>query len=181
LTAPFRDLVVIGRVVKPQGRKGEVLAETFTDRPDRFPSLRRVFVPGPGDEAREVRVTSCWPHKGRFVLKIEGVDSIDDAERYRGLELRIAEEELAALPEGSYYHHQLRGLRVDDPSGTSLGVVMDLMETGGGATILVVRGPEGELLIPLADAFVKKVDVAGGRLVAERPQFLPHREGAHAH
>ena len=51
----------------------------------------------------------------------------------------------------------------------------------GGATILVVRGPEGELLIPLADAFVKKVDVAGGRLVAERPQFLPHREGAHAH
>ena len=181
MTAPFRDLVVIGRVVKPQGRKGEVLAETFTDRPDRFPSLRRVFVPGPGDEAREVRITSCWPHKGRFVLKIEGVDSIDDAERYRGLELRIAEEELEALPEGSYYHHQLRGLRVDDPSGTALGVVTDLMETGGGATILVVRGPEGELLIPLADAFVKKVDVAGGRLVAERPQFLPHREGAHAH
>lgn len=181
MTAPFRDLVIIGRVVKPQGRKGEVLAETFTDRPDRFPSLRRVFVPGPGDEAREVRVTSCWPHKGRFVLKIEGVDSIDDAERYRGLELRIAEEELAPLPEGSYYHHQLRGLRVDDPSGMPLGVVMDLMETGGGATILVVRGPEGELLIPLADAFVKKVDVAGGRLVAERPQFLPHREGAHAH
>lgn len=181
MTAPFRELVVIGRVVKPQGRKGEVLAETFTDRPDRFPSLRRVFVPGPGDEAREVRVTSCWPHKGRFVLKIEGVDSIDDAERYRGLELRIAEEELAPLPEGSYYHHQLRGLRVDDPGGTPLGVVMDLMETGGGATILVVRGPEGELLIPLADAFVKEVDVAGGRLVAERPQFLPHREGAHAH
>jgi 16S rRNA processing protein RimM len=181
LTAPFRDLVMIGRVVKPQGRKGEVLAETFTDRPDRFPSLRRVFVPGPGDEAREVRVTSCWPHKGRFVLKIDGVDSIDDAERYRGLELRIAEEELAALPEGSYYHHQLRGLRVDDPRGAALGLVTDLMETGGGATILVVRGPGGELLIPLADAFVKEVDVAGGRLVVEPPQFLPHREGSRAH
>lgn len=181
MTAPFRDLVTIGRVVKPQGRKGEVLAEPFTDRPDRFPSLRRAFVPGPGEEAREVRVTSCWPHKGRFVLKIEGVDSIDDAERYRGLELRIAEEELAPLPEGSYYHHQLRGLRVDDPGGTPLGLVTDLMETGGGATILVVCGPGGELLIPLADAFVKQVDVAGGRLVAERPEFLPHREGPHAH
>jgi 16S rRNA processing protein RimM len=181
LTAPFRDLVAIGRVVKPQGRKGEVLTESFTDRPDRFPSLRRAFVPGPGDEAREVRVTSCWPHKGRFVLKIEGVDSIDDAERYRGLELRIAEEELASLPEGSYYHHQLRGLRVDDPSGTPLGLVTDLMETGGGATILVVCGPRGELLIPLADAFVKQIDVAGGRLVAEPPEFLPHRESTHAH
>ena len=130
MTAPFRDLVIIGRVVKPQGRKGEVLAETFTDRPDRFPSLRRVFVPGPGDEAREVRVTSCWPHKGRFVLKIEGVDSIDDAERYRGLELRIAEEELAALTEGSYYHHQLRGLEVEDEKGRALGRVADLLETG---------------------------------------------------
>jgi 16S rRNA processing protein RimM len=70
---------------------------------------------------------------------------------------------------------------VDDPGGAPLGLVVDLMETGGGATVLVVRGPEGELLIPLADAFVKQVDVAGGRLVAERPEFLPHREGSHAH
>jgi len=180
LTALFRDLVVIGRVVKPQGRKGEVLTAPLSDRPDRFPSLRRAYVEGPEGGVREVRVTRCWPHKGRFVLKLEGVDTIDDAERYRGLELRIAEEDLAPLPEGSYYHHQLRGLRVEDPSGAALGTVADLLETGGG-TILVVRGPEGELLIPLAEAFVRRVEVAAGRLVAERPQFLPHREIARAH
>ncbi|HSB60959.1 MAG TPA: 16S rRNA processing protein RimM, partial [Vicinamibacteria bacterium] len=97
MTAPFRDLVTIGRVVKPQGRKGEVLAQPLTDRPDRFPTLRRAYIRGSGEGAVEVRVTRCWPHKGRFVLKIEGVDSIDAAERYRGLELRIAEEDLAPL------------------------------------------------------------------------------------
>jgi len=159
-------------VVKPQGRKGEVLTHPISDRPDRFPSLRRAFVPGPEGGAREVRITACWPHKGRFVLKLEGVDSIDDAERYRGLELRIAEEELLPLPEGSYYHHQLRGLRVEEPGGAVLGTVAEIMETGGEASVLVVRGDQGETLIPLADAFVKRVELAAGRLVAVKPELL---------
>jgi 16S rRNA processing protein RimM len=183
LNVPFRDLVLIGRVVKPQGRKGEVVTEPLSDRPGRFPSLRHAYVAGPGGAAREVKVTSCWPHKGRFVLKLEGVDSIDAAEGYRGQELRISEEELAPLPEGSYYHHELRGLQVEDTSGTGLGAVVDLMETGGEATILVVRGEDGELLIPLAEPFVKRVDVPGGRLVVERPEYVevPQPGGRRAH
>src|SRR5262245_1230901 len=125
-TPSFADLVAIGRIVKPQGRHGEVAVESFSDRPDRFPSLRTAFVPGPEGQARAVRVDSCWPHKGRFVLKLAGVDSIDEAELYRGLELRIGEDELAPLPAGSYYHHQLRGLRVRSPEGEPLGEVADI-------------------------------------------------------
>jgi 16S rRNA processing protein RimM len=173
LTPPaFRDLVVIGRVVKPQGRKGEVLTESLSDRPDRFPSLRRAWVPGPGGEAREVEVTSCWPHKGRFVLKLAGVDSIDDAEGYRGLEIRIEEGELEPLPEGSYYHHQLRGLRAEDACGRPLGTVVDLLVTGAAAPVLVVRGGSGESLIPLAAPFVRRVDLARGCLVAVVPELV---------
>jgi 16S rRNA processing protein RimM len=168
----FADLVAIGRVVKPQGRHGEVAVESYSDRPDRFPSLRTAYVPGPDGRAREVTVTSCWPHKGRFVLKLSGVDSIDDAERYRGLELRIGEEELSPLPAGSYYHHQLRGLRVEDPQGEPLGEVADLLTNAGDAPVLVVRGAGGEMLIPLADAFVRSVDLERGRLVAARPETV---------
>lgn len=168
---PFADLVAIGRVVKPQGRRGEVLVEPLSDRPDRFPALRAAYVPTPGGGSRQVVVTSCWPHKGRFVLKLEGVDSIDDAEGYRGLELRIGEEALAALPAGSYYHHQLKGLRVEDPEGRSLGVAAELMETGGASPVLVVRGPGGELLIPLAESFVHRVDLEGGRMVVTVPEM----------
>lgn len=167
---PFADLVAIGRVVKPQGRHGELAVESFTDRPDRFPSLRTAYVPGPDGQARPVVVTSAWPHKGRFVLKLEGVDSIDEAERYRGMELRIGEEELAALPAGSYYHHQLRGLRVEDAEGAPLGEVADLITNTGDVPVLVVRGRGEEILIPLADAFVRAVDLERGRLVAARPE-----------
>jgi 16S rRNA processing protein RimM len=160
----FDDLVLIGRVIKPQGRRGEVLTESLSDRPDRFPSLRQAYVPGPGGAVREVIVTSCWPHKGRFVLKLEGVDSIDEAERFRGLELRLPEESLDPLPEGSFYHHQLRGLEVVHEAGDVLGTIADILVTGS-APVLVVRGSRGEILIPLADSFVKRVDVPGGRMV----------------
>lgn len=170
---PFSDLVAIGRIVKPQGRKGEVAVLPFSDRPDRFAGLRRVYVPTPDGGSREVGVASAWPHKGRFVLKLEGVDSIDAAEEYRGLEIRIGEEELAPLPAGSYYHHQLRGLKVEDPSGRSLGVAAEILETGGEAPVLIVKGPSGsEIMIPLADAFVHQVDLEGGRLVAAPPELI---------
>jgi len=169
--ARFSDLVLVGRVLKPQGRHGEVAVLPFSDRPDRFPALRRAFVEAPGGEAREVRVLRSWPHKGRFVLEIEGVASIDDAEKLRGLELRIAEEELEALPEGSFYHHQLKGLRVEDEAGALIGVVDEVMETGKETRVLVVRGPEGETLLPFASGFVKDVDLARGRILASRPEY----------
>ena len=166
----FDELVAIGRIVKPQGRHGEVAVETYSDRPDRFPSLRTAYVADPDGRARPVAVTSCWPHKGRFVLKLAGVDSIDEAERYRGLELRIGEEDLAPLPSGSYYHHQLRGLHVVDTEGAAVGEVADILTGAGDAPVLVVRGGGTETLIPLADAFVKEVDLEHGRLVAARPE-----------
>jgi 16S rRNA processing protein RimM len=165
------EIVLIGRVVKPQGRRGEVLVHPLSDRPDRFSTLRRAFVAGPGGEAREVRVTSSWPHKGRHVLKLEGVNSIDDAERLRGCDLGIAEGELAPLPEGSFYHHQLKGLTVSDGSGAPVGVVEDVLETGAGAPVLVVRGPAGEILVPLATDFVRQVDLAASRIVIVVPEY----------
>ena len=168
----FAALVAIGRIVKPQGRKGEVAVEVFSDRPDRFPGLRRAWVPGPDGSARVVEVTGAWPHKGRYVLKLAGVDSIDEAERLRGQELRIAEEELQALPAGSYYHHQLRGLRVLDEDGRSLGQVEDILVTGGEAPVLVVRGGAREILVPLAESFVRRVDLEAGTLVVAAPQLV---------
>ena len=166
-----QDLVVIGRVVKPQGRRGEVLVHPLTDRPERFPGLATAFVAEAGRPPRPVRVTSSWPHKGRHVLKLEGVDSIDDAEKLRGAEIGIAESELAALPEGSFYHHQLKGLPVIDADGEVVGVVGDVMETGAGAPILVVQGPGGETLVPFAAGFVEEVDLAAGRIVIARPEY----------
>jgi len=169
----YDDMITIGVVVKPQGRKGEVLVAPLSDRPHRFESLRRVFVPVPGAvQARAVTVTNRWPHKGRIVLKLEGVDSIDEAEKYRGIELRIGEDEVEALPAGSYYHYQLKGLKVEDPTGRPLGVAADVLVTGGEAPVLVVKGPGGEVLIPMAEAFIRQVDLEHGRIVAVNPDLV---------
>jgi 16S rRNA processing protein RimM len=170
---PFADLVLVGCVVKPQGRKGEVAVRPFSDRPDRFATLERAFLPGADGQAREVRIERVWPHKGRFVVKIAGIDSIGAAESLRGLELRIPEQELGELPKGSFYHHQLAGLRVEDTAGEPLGLVEDVLETGAEARVLVVRGPSREeTLVPFAADFVKSVDLAAGRLVVKRPEYV---------
>lgn len=169
---PFSQLVAVGRIVKPQGRKGEVLTECLSDSPSGFSTLERGFVLGEKGTAREITVTSCWPHKGRFVLKIEGVDSINDAEVYRGAEIRVLEETLPALPPGTYYHHELVGLRVEDPAGRSLGTVAELMETGAEAKVLVVKSAAGEALYPMAASFVKSVDILSGRLVIEPQEMV---------
>ena len=149
MTPAFADLVLVGRVVKPQGRHGEVKVQPFSDREDRFPRLARAFLPAPGGGAREVEVERCWPHKDHFVLKLRGVDSIDAAEALRDAELRIPEAELAALPAGSYYYHQLAGLRVVDEAGGELGSVASVMETGALTRVLVVRGAAGRDAAPV--------------------------------
>ena len=110
--------------------------------------------------------------QGRFVLEIEGVTSIDEAEKLRGLELRIAEEDLAALPQGSFYYHQLKGLRVEDEAGALIGVVDEVMETGAENRVLVVRGPGGETLLPFAASFVRSVELEHGRILARRPEYV---------
>ncbi len=167
----FSDMVTIGRAIKPQGRRGEIVVEPLSDRPDRFTTLKHVFVPTPDGGAREVAVRSIWPHKGRFVLKLEGVDTIDAAETYRGVDLRIPEAELESLPPGSYYHHELRGLEVFDEKGHALGRVADLLETGS-AMVLVIRGQGEEMLVPLAEGFVLSVDVRSHRAVVRVPELV---------
>jgi 16S rRNA processing protein RimM len=160
----LRDLLIIGRFVKPQGRHGEIVTEPLSDQPERFTSLKHVFVETDDGGTREEQVTAVWPHKGRYVLKLSGVDSIDAAERLRGRHVGLPESEIPALPAGTFYHHQLRGLAVTDEAGAALGQIEDLWETGA-ALVLVVRGAGGERLVPFAEPFIVAVEPERGRIV----------------
>ena len=155
---PSTIMITIGRVVKPQGRKGEVLVQPLSDRPDRFPTLRRVFVPGArGGGARGRRSTACWPHKGRFVLKLEGVDSIDEAERLpRASSSASPRTSSTPCPPGSYYHYQLHGLDGRGRGGRGRSAPSTTSwRRAAEAPVLVVRGPErASRCVPLADDFI---------------------------
>jgi 16S rRNA processing protein RimM len=167
-----RPDVVIGRIVRPQGNRGEVVVESLTDFGDtRFQPGTRVRV-ARGTEETSLAIVSSRPHGPRWVVGFEGVASIDDAEALRGGELRIADDDLVALPDGQYYLHDLFGCRVETTGGEMVGQVVRVDDGGGAAVLLVVETTGGEVLVPFADTICRAVDVTGRRLVIEAPEGL---------
>lgn len=167
------DLVAVGVVARPQGRRGEVIVNAVTDFADRR------FVAGALLHARRrgqttieaVTIETARLHRGRPVLKLAGVDSIAAAEAWTGAELRISPERQHALPPGVYYHSQLVGCAVLTESGVRLGVVRRV-EGEGDASRLVVRTARGELLVPLAEAICPRIDVGSREIVVRPPEGL---------
>ena len=144
---------IVARLVRPQGRHGEILADILTDFPERFAERKRLSLVSTeinSSPVSEMTLERHWLHKGRVVLKFAGIDSINDAETLRGLLVAIPESERARLPEDSYYISDLIGCEVVDANtgGGSVGVVTSFDR---GAGILSVRLPDGdEALLPFA-------------------------------
>jgi len=156
------DSVTIGVVLRPHGLRGEVVVEPLTDNEDRFAQLEEVRLMGPAGTVVRRRVASMFPHKGRLVIRFEGVTTLDEAEALRDAELQIPIESLPILPSGSYYHHELRGLDVRVESGASIGTVTDLLQTGATPVLIIHDADQRETLLPLVDAFIVEVNVSLG-------------------
>jgi 16S rRNA processing protein RimM len=165
------DTVVVGRIGRPHGVRGEVTVEVRTDDPD----LR--FVPGAvlaTDPASRGPLTVAgvhW-HSGTLLLRLEGVADRTAAEELRNTELLVAVDELPAIEDpDSFYDHQLVGLTARLADGSVLGEVTAVRHEA--QDLLVVRRPEGaEALVPFVTAIVPTVDVAGGFLVVDPPEGL---------
>jgi 16S rRNA processing protein RimM len=174
--------IVLAHLLRPQGRKGELLADLFTDFPERFEDQRRVFLAPPGfdgeaSEARSAEVVSFWlpvgKNEGRIVLQFAGIDSISDAELLAGREVIVPKEERLPLDDESVYISELDGCTVYD-GATMVGVVEDVQfpTTADGARrltdaapLLAVRSVEGdEVLIPFAKAFLVNIDTEAKRI-----------------
>ena len=182
--------IVLAHLLRPQGRKGELLAELFTDFPERFDDQTRVFLAAPnfnGDEAeaRAAEVAAFWlpvgRNEGRVVLQFTGIDTISDAETIAGLDVIIPREERLSLEDESVYISELIGCTVYD-GPKEIGVVDDVqfaMTADGGrrlddaAPLLAVASVEGdEILIPFAKAFLVKVDTEAKRIEMNLPEGL---------
>jgi 16S rRNA processing protein RimM len=158
------DLFAVGRVVRPQGRRGELRVRPLTDHLPTLLQAKEVWL-GPATEggaASPVEVEGARLHQGRIpVLKLSGIDDMDGAEALRGRELCLPRGQLQPLAKDEYFIHDLVGLAVLGPAGEKLGRVTSVMETSGHPN-LVVEGSKGELLVPFAAATVGEVDLAGG-------------------
>jgi 16S rRNA processing protein RimM len=158
-------------VVKTQGRHGEVAADVLTDFPERFEQRRQVFALDESGGRRELRLESFWPHKQRLVLKFAGVDSINDAETLLGCEIQIPRQQRAALDQGTAYVGDLVGCEVT-AGGHSVGTVADVQFGAGEAPLLVVREGKREHLIPLAQAYLRRLDTAAKQIEMELPEGM---------
>ena len=171
------DFITIARVLKTQGRHGEIAVELHTGNPDRFTPGMRLFALGQDDKRRDVELEGFWPHKGNLVLKLKGVDSINDAETILRCEIQIPLAERAQLDSGEAYISDLVGCEVTD-AGRKIGIVIAVQFGAGEAPLLVVRDDGQEHLLPLAEEFLVAsnesvaLDVAHKKIHMRLPEGL---------
>jgi len=167
------EFVTLARVVKTQGRHGEVAAELHSDVPDRFAAGMKLFAL-PKDEAarRELEVEDLWSHKGLIVLKFCGVDSMNDAELLIGSELQVPKAERADLEPGWNYVSDLIGCKVIDHA-REIGRIEDVQFGAGEAPLLIVANSAGRKFdVPFAEAYLEGVDTAQRQVRMNLPEGM---------
>jgi 16S rRNA processing protein RimM len=164
--------LVVGRIGKPHGVRGEVTVDVRTDDPDaRFAPGSSLRTDPP--ERGPLTVAAAHPRSGGLVLAFDGVGSREAAEALRGTVLVLDSAELPAIEDADeWYDHQLLGLAAVDPAGAALGEVADVVHAPA-SDLLVVRDADGrEHLVPFVRELVPAVDVPGGRVVVDPPEGL---------
>jgi 16S rRNA processing protein RimM len=162
---PDSEWVTVALLGRTRGNRGEITAYSLSSKPERFESLREVWLFGAGEK---YEVESTWFHDSTLIFKFRGVDSISDAEKLSGSEVRVPVSERVALEEGEFFESDIVGCEVvDRRTGRSLGRV-SAWQDGGGAGVLAV----GDLLIPFARAICVEIDPAARRIAVELPEGL---------
>jgi 16S rRNA processing protein RimM len=180
--------VWLARIRRPQGRKGEIFAEILTDFPEKFSQRRQLWllregaaqptasVPSEASSPHRVELKNHWLHKGGVVLHFEGVESISDAEKLAGMIVAIPREERAALAEDEVYIADLVGCALVDVANPDapiiVGEIDDVVRDIGPVPILMVRGVGGEVLVPFAKSYLRKIDLDNRRVEMSLPEGL---------
>ncbi len=170
------ELVAIGKIIKPHGVRGEMRVEILTDFPERYEETEEVhLIPPPSGAAKEapdtiwlLPVESTRAHHGRMLVKLAGVNDMDQAGYLRNFTLAVPQDELIELEEGEYWHWQLEGLTVVNAEGETLGTLREVLNTPA-HDLYCVATSEGEILIPAVDDYVHAVDLEKKRIVVSVP------------
>ena len=166
MTEPEPGWVTVALLGKTRGNRGEITALALSSKPERYQALRGVYLFGSG---QRYEVESAWFHDGTLILKFQGIDSISEAEKLSGAEVRIPESERTPLETGEFFQTDLVGCEViERQTGASLGRVTDWQDSGGPGLLVV----EGGLMIPFARSICVEIDPAARRIVVVLPEGL---------
>jgi 16S rRNA processing protein RimM len=171
------DYIVIGRFGRPRGVSGEICITPATDDPNRFAELREVIVVGPG-RRETVKLETVTMIGGRPVVRVEGINSREEAAKLTGLSIEIPIELLRPLPDGRYYQFDLIGCRVEGADGADYGVIEEVMFYPASDLYRVVSERFGEVLFPAVDRYVIRIDIAAKKVIIDPPAglFVPKED-----
>jgi 16S rRNA processing protein RimM len=158
---PEPKFLVIGKVLRPQGIRGELRLEIHTDSPTHLDDIETVYI---GEKRKPYTLLGYRLHQGVLLITIEGSDDRSTADTFRGQLVSVKFEEAAPLKAGEFYHHQVVGLTVVTDEGETLGQVSEIITTGAN-DVYVVAGEGGEVLLPAIKSVVLKI---------EPPQMVVH-------
>ncbi|HEX2833747.1 MAG TPA: ribosome maturation factor RimM [Thermoanaerobaculia bacterium] len=165
--------IAIGILRKAHGVRGEASIEPWTDSPERFAELESVTLVSPDEkETREVAIESSRTHAGRALVKFAGLDSPEAVQRLQNWTLEIPEDEARELEEDEYFIHDLIGLTLFDAEGTNRGVVIDVLEGGGGLLLRVKRSDGKVFELPFAADLCTEIDVPAKKMIVALPEGL---------
>jgi 16S rRNA processing protein RimM len=165
------SFIAIARIARTRGNRGEVLADLYTDFPERFNALEKVWLEFPDGRRIRIDVEETWEHKGRRVFKFAGSDNISAAEAFVGCWVQVPAEQAVELPEGTYFDHDLVGCSVRDTGGNNLGVVDEVLRIAGNSQ-LVVKGPDREHLIPAVESICIRISIKEKQIIIDPPEGL---------
>jgi len=166
--------IAVGRVVRPHGVRGALLVAAISEAIHGLRQGNQAYL---GPDRSPVTIRFLKPHQDRYLLALDEVSGRQQAEARRGHELAIEAGDVADLPEGTYYHWQIIGLKVETESGEPLGSVQRILETGANDVYLVEQPDGQELLMPAIQSVIRQVDLAGGKIVVSLlPGLRPGEE-----
>jgi 16S rRNA processing protein RimM len=161
----MEDLIIIGKIIKEWGIRGEVIVLPLTFNCERFNNLKNIFIEKENvTESKEI--LHVKPHKNRLLLKIKDWDSPEEAKKYRGALIKIKRSESPKLPPDTYYHYDIIGMNVYTVSGVHLGKIDSIIESSSN-DVYVIKKDKEEYLIPAIKDVIKEIDLVAKKMIVQ--------------
>ena len=164
-------LIAYGKITKAHGLSGGLKLLPFSRLPENLNSITRIFIDSPGNRPEPFTLEECRFEKGSAVIRLEGIGSIEEAEKLIGRDVYIEKSDLPELGEGEFYWFELIGLDVYTEGGGYAGKVESLIDRAL-QSVLVVRDGEKEVLIPLSEPIIKEINLSESRIIISPVEAL---------
>ncbi|MCY6483970.1 ribosome maturation factor RimM [Clostridium aestuarii] len=154
----MEQFLTVGRIINTHGIKGEIKVKPISDDVKRFKELKEAYI-----NEKLVNIKGCKFQPNKVILKIEGIDSIEEAVKLKNKPIKVKRENAVQLPEDSYYEADIIGCEVFEENGNAIGNVDEIIYTGSN-DVYWVKG-ENEVLIPALKDIILKIDINNKKII----------------